>query len=312
MSQFEEMDADAPYGALLNNRSLRREKRRRREPVVAVEEITAADEDGLVFDGTRQERRFVTEALRDFLDDRWFSQVLYKVKGGKEANVYCVEATPEVARANDMALIAAKVYRPRMFRAMHNDWFYKQGRAAMNAEGKAAHRGKDLRAAQRDTRTAQKIDLTSWCRWEYDTLAALHAAGASVPRPLAHGSTSILMQYIGDRDGAAPTLHAVSPGPAEAQRLLAALLRDVEVALSLGRVHADLSAHNVLYWQEQAWIIDWPQAVDVLNHPEARELLQRDLERLLAYFARMGVCDHAAGEAQRIGERMWGEVMRMG
>src|SRR5690606_37189679 len=99
--------------------------------------------------------------------------------------------------------------------------------------------------------------------------------------------------------------HAVSPGHAEARRLLAALLRDVEVALSLGRVHADLSAHHVLYWQERAWIIDWPQAVDIDTHPEARSLLQRDLHRLFDYFGRQGICDDSGSAAQAAGERLW-------
>lgn len=309
MSRFHD-DDDSEYQAFLNTRSERREKRRRREPVAMIEEISAADEHGFVFDGTRQERMFVTDALREFHDDRWFEQILYKVKGGKEANVYCCQATPEVAAANGMPLVAAKVYRPRMFRAMHNDWFYKQGRQAFNAEGKAAHRGKDLRAAHKDTLTARKIDMTSWCRWEFQALSALHAAGAAVPRPLAHGQTSILMQYLGDRDGAAPTLHAVSPGRAEARRLMEALLGDVMLALSLGRVHADLSAHNILYWQDRAWIIDWPQAVDAHNHPEARPLLLRDLERFFDYLARQGVCDDPRTEAERTCERMWRAVMK--
>src|ERR1043166_2548151 len=111
--------------------------RRRKEAPATIEEDFALDDDGLIFNGTRQERVYVTEALGEFYDDHWFRQIIYKVKGGKEANVYCCRAEPEVRAANKMDLIAAKVYRPRMFRAMHNDWFYKQGRTARDPEGKA-------------------------------------------------------------------------------------------------------------------------------------------------------------------------------
>src|SRR5437763_7947613 len=97
-----------------------------------------------------------------------------------------------------------------MFRAMHNDWFYKQGRTARDPEGKAVYRGKDLNVARRDTKVGQKIDIASWCYWEYETLSALHAAGVTVPKPYAHGATAILMEYLGDESGAAPVLHSVS------------------------------------------------------------------------------------------------------
>ena len=52
-----------------------------------------------------------------FYEDKWFTDVLYRVKAGKEATVYCCQAGPAVGHE----LIAAKVYRPRMFRAMRND-----------------------------------------------------------------------------------------------------------------------------------------------------------------------------------------------
>src|SRR5512140_295873 len=135
------------------------------------------DEFGLVFNGTRQERQYVTQSLGEFYDDHWFAQILYKVKVGKEASVYCCQSEPASAEGlpSDVPpLLAAKVYRPRIFRAMHNDWFYKQGRTFRDPEGKAAYHGKALRAVRRSSRTGQKVHLASWCRWEYDTLAMLH------------------------------------------------------------------------------------------------------------------------------------------
>lgn len=252
------------------------------------------DEYGLVFNGTRQERVYVTESLGEFFEDRWFSEILYKVKSGKEATVYCCrphEAADQPAKAAH-SLIAAKVYRPRMFRAMHNDWFYKQGRTAHDEQGKAVYRGKNLQAARRNTRLGQKINMASWCQWEHDTLCELHAAGADVPRPLAQGNNAILMEYVGDDTTAAPTLHSISLDRDEAHELYQRLLGNIELALSHRRIHADFSAHNVLYWQGQVRIIDWPQAVDPETHPAGFTLLLRDVERLCQYFARQGVeCD---------------------
>jgi RIO kinase 1 len=59
--------------------------------------------------------------------------------------------------------------------------------------------------------------------------------------------------------------------------------------LANDRIHADLSAYNVLYWAEQAKIIDLPQAVDPYVNPEGLALLTRDLERLCDHFARYGI-----------------------
>ena len=48
----------------------------------------------------------------------------------------------------------------------------------------------------------------------------------------------------------------------EAQALFERLLQNLEIMLGCQRVHADLSAYNVLYWEGQLKIIDFPQAVD--------------------------------------------------
>jgi RIO kinase 1 len=279
------------------------------------EEDLVVDRDGLIFNGTLQERQYVTESLGEFYDDHWFRQIVYKVKGGKEANVYCCRAEPEVRATIGGELIAAKVYRPRMFRAMHNDWFYKQGRVSRDPEGKAVYRGKDLNVARRDTRTGQKIDIASWCRWEYDTLLTLHAARITVPRPFAHGATAILMEYLGDESGAAPVLHSISLSREQAQTVYQRLLHDVEVSLlKCEMIHADLSAHNILWHQDRAVIIDWPQAVHARRHPDAKSLLHRDLERLCDYFARQGVrfdCE-ATEHAARLTDSLWRRLDREG
>ena len=72
-----------------------------------------------------QERRWILDALGDFYDGEWITDVLYRVKGGKEATVYCCQAHPLTGRK----LLAAKIYRPRQFRKMKNDAIYKEGRA---------------------------------------------------------------------------------------------------------------------------------------------------------------------------------------
>ncbi|MCB8985989.1 MAG: serine protein kinase RIO, partial [Ardenticatenaceae bacterium] len=54
-------------------------------------------------------------------------------------------------------------------------------------------------------------------------------------------------------------------------------------------IHGDLSAYNILYWDGDIWLIDFPQVVDARANPHAPELLRRDVTRVCEYFARYGV-----------------------
>jgi RIO kinase 1 len=54
-------------------------------------------------------------------------------------------------------------------------------------------------------------------------------------------------------------------------------------------IHADLSAHNILYWEGRIKIIDFPQAVNPLINPHSFPLLTRDIERVCQYFAKYRV-----------------------
>ena len=90
-----------------------------------------------------------------------------------------------------------------------------------------------------------------------------------IPKPLAHGNNCIMMQYLGDDVRGTPTLHSLRLECDLAQRLFARVLWNVEVLLSHTYVHGDLSAHNILFHDDRAWLIDFPQAVSIDSHPAA-------------------------------------------
>jgi RIO kinase 1 len=71
--------------------------------------------------------------------------------------------------------------------------------------------------------------------------------------------------------------------------LFAQLLRDVETMLGQGVIHGDFSAYNVLYWEGEVKIIDFPQVVNPADNPDARFIFGRDVERLCQYFAKCGL-----------------------
>jgi RIO kinase 1 len=246
---------------------------------------------------TGLEREWVLEALERFYHDRVISDILYRVKGGKEATVFCCRANPETGHE----LLAAKIFRPRMFRAMKNDALYREGRTMLDDEGKSVFESRQGRALRRKTRFGKNLAEVSWHHHEYETLRLLYEAGLDVPQPIARSTNVILMEYLGDESAPAPILQNVELSPGELQNIFERLIRNVECFLACNRIHADLSAYNVLYWNGDIKIIDLPQAVDAMTNPNAFTFLARDIDRLCQYFNKQGL----ATDASRIAQDLW-------
>lgn len=248
------------------------------------------------------EQQWIIDALGGFYDDGVIDDVLRVVKGGKEASVYCCAAHPSTG----VDLIAAKIYRPRMFRNLKNDALYREGRGMVDDEGKEILDQRRHRAVQKKTRFGSQVSITSWIEYEYQTLRLLYEAGIDIPKPFGQSGKAILMEYLGDEEVAAPTLNHVSLSPDEAQPLFDRVMRSVERMLACNRIHADLSAYNILYWDGEIKIIDFPQTVDPRFNPHAAALLARDVERVCQYFARQGV----KADAARLADDLWSRFMR--
>src|SRR5438128_357562 len=76
-----------------------------------------------------------------------------------------------------------------------------------------------LLAVAKKTSTGLELTHTSWIEHEYHTLKTLFDAGADVPRPVARGNSTILMEYVGDVDQPAPLLQDVHLESDEVQPL---------------------------------------------------------------------------------------------
>jgi len=231
----------------------------------------------------------VQAALDFFYTEGLITEVLYTVKSGKEATVYCCQAHPSTGAE----LLAAKVYRPRNNRGFKNDALYQEGRVILE--------GHVRRAVQNKSRFGREVQFAMWVNYEFEALKALYHVGADIPRPIARTERAILMEYLGNRQQAAPSLQYVELSKDEVRSVFERLMRNIELWLAHNYIHADLSAYNVLYWQGQVSIIDFPQAVDPRFNPNAFALLARDIENICRYVAHYGL----EGDGQRIAERLW-------
>lgn len=216
---------------------------------------------------SRHEAGWLLDSIRSFYEQNLIRDVLYLVKGGKEANVYCCEAGNNAP--NGAELLAAKVYRPRAFRNLRNDHVYREGRTVLNSEGRAVKNSDQriMRALGKKTDFGAQVQHTSWLMHEYNTLVRLSSMGLPVPSPVAASDNAVLMTFIGSRTGAAPTLSEVGLDPEEANRLFPEMSQHLETMLRAGVIHGDLSAYNLLYWEGRIQIIDFPQVTDPGSNP---------------------------------------------
>ncbi|HKW20110.1 MAG TPA: RIO1 family regulatory kinase/ATPase [Ktedonobacterales bacterium] len=242
----------------------------------------------------QRDRPWILSSLETFYEDDLITDVLAMVKSGKEATVYCCAAHPSTG----LEYVAAKVYRPRMFRSLRNDAVYRASRPQVDAKGREGRGAKRWNATAKETERGRAAKINAWIRYEYETQRLLYDAGVDAPRPLAQSGNAVLMEYIGGEPGRpAPLLREVTLGREEAAPLFERVMRNIELWLMCDRVHGDLSAYNMLYWDGAITIIDFAQAVDPRYNPAVGDLLARDIARVCQYFARFGVKVDAAALA---------------
>lgn len=230
------------------------------------------------------------DSLAPFFKNEMLEEVLYLVKSGKEATVYCCRGGEKIGGG----LVAAKIYRPREHRKFKNDTIYRQARLTGNS--------REERAARNKSDFGRSVLFGEWVGHEMGALRTLHEAGLPVPKPITSSETVAIMEYIGDEETSAPQLINVELPLREAVRQYQQMVRVIEAMLNERHVHGDLSAYNLLYWQRQIVVIDVPQTVHPWENQDAFSLLIRDMTNVAAYFANQGV---RTGDPERIARGMW-------
>jgi RIO kinase 2 len=116
---------------------------------------------------------------------------------------------------------------------------------------------------------------------EFQALQLLFPCKVAVPKPISQNRHVIAMGMI---EGAELANWKKLSNP---RKILKEILRNVRrTYLKAGIIHADLSEYNViLKTDKHILIIDWPQYV-TRDHPNAVELLKRDIQNILQYFKR--------------------------
>ncbi len=110
---------------------------------------------------------------------------------------------------------------------------------------------------------------------EYDALSLLYPE-VKVPEPVDYNRHAIVMSVVkGDA-----LAHTKVDEP---EWYLDVIIDQVKKTCKLGIIHGDLSEFNIFVNPEGCEIIDWPQYI-TCSHPNAKEILYRDINNVLTFF----------------------------
>lgn len=217
----------------------------------------------------REQRKLLDEffdhatlvAISRLVTQGQFDQLDYPISTGKEGGVFRATVSG--------GFRAVKVYR------IGNAVFKRLPAYALEALKREASTGNYGRL------------VTAWTRREHTVLNRLYDAKVRCPQPYGYLRNVLVMDFVGTDGLPAPRLQTISLEDPQAihDDLVVQVRRMVQDARL---VHGDLSPYNVLLHEELPILIDVAQSIEA-DHPQARELLERDVANFARYFQRLGV-----------------------
>jgi len=204
----------------------------------------------------------------------YLDELISGIKSGKEASVYLGK--------NSDGFVAVKVYTDLRVRSFKRDESYREGRFIGDTRmQKAIEKG-----SQRGLNAHQML----WVQEEFSQMSHLYQYGVTVPKAIAVNGTSLIMEFIGDEYGnPAPRISDLKMERAQADEAFRQAVQNLKLIVRSGRVHGDYSAFNILWHNEKAVVIDFPQVIEFKNNPNARAFLERDVRSLCKSFIKQGV-----------------------
>ncbi|XP_065093374.1 serine/threonine-protein kinase RIO3 [Ochlerotatus camptorhynchus] len=213
---------------------------------------------------------------------KWINnQVLESIDGiistGKEAVILHAETDPSNPNLEEGTQypkeVAIKIFSTTLNEFKQRDRYIKD----------------DFRFAGRYSKQNAKVVINMWAEKELHNLNRMKKYGIRCPEIVALKKNVLVMSFIGENMVPAPKLKEAILNDAQ---LICAYEEMVEIMYKLYNearlVHADMSEYNILWFDEQCWIIDVAQSVEP-GHPGALEFLMRDCDNISTFFTKRGV-----------------------
>lgn len=252
-------------------------KRNLKQLIVSDEEAKNLDEPSKFKDG----------GLEALFESGYLDELVGIIRSGKEATVYLGK------RARDF--VAVKIYADRDACLFRNKDKYTEGRNIVDK--------RMTKAVASHSRIGKVVSHALWITEEYKQLVYLHSNGIAVPKPIKQIGRAIVMELIGDHEMPAPRLSELRLNEEEKNMAFDQSVYNLAQMLKAGRAHGDYSTYNILWWNQKAFVIDFPQMVSIENNSNFYFLIQQDILSLCKSFKKLGV----SRDTKTIEE----EIMRM-
>lgn len=245
-----------------------RSKKHRLTGKQTVKQIVTAEE---AFD---PHTRFSNTNLNQLFQMGFLDELIASIRTGKEASVYLGK--------NEDGLVAVKVYTDLRVRSFRRDELYREGRFIGDARlAKAIEQG-----SQKGLDAHQIL----WVQEEFRQMKHLYEHEVNVPRAIAVNGISLVMEFIGNADGhPASRISDLKMEKTEAEEAFRQSVQNLRRIVGAGRVHGDYSTFNILWHEEKAVVIDFPQVMEIKNNPNAKAFLTRDVHTLCKSFRKQGI-----------------------
>jgi RIO kinase 1 len=203
---------------------------------------------------------FTNRTLFKLISEGYFEGLESTIKLGKEANIFSAKKGKKH--------VMVKIYR------VNNCNFNK-----MYDYIKSDPRFTGLKGKKRNI-------IFHWVQREYRNLMKAREANVKVPLPIIFKNHILVMEFIGNKDDAAPMLK--DKKPENPKEFFDEIIKNLQSLYKAGLVHADLSAFNILNFEEKPIFIDFSQCSE-LKDQRAEEYLERDISNLCNFFNRLGL-----------------------
>jgi RIO kinase 1 len=204
----------------------------------------------------------------------FLDELIVGIKTGKEGSVFLGR--------NSEGFVAVKVYTDLRVRSFRRDESYREGRFIGDSRIE--------KAIQQGSEKGLDAHQILWVQEEFRQMRHLHQHGVNVPKAIAVNGISIIMEFIGDEHGIpAPRLSDLKMEKEEAEDAFRQSVQNLKLIVQSGKVHGDYSTFNILWHDEKAVVIDFPQVMEFKNNPNAHAFLKRDVHSLCKSFKKQGV-----------------------
>jgi len=218
--------------------------------------------------------KFTNPDLNKLSKMGFLDELISGIKTGKEGSVFLGR--------NSEGFVAVKVYTDLRVRSFKRDEAYREGRFMGDARIE--------RAIDRGSQKGLDAHQILWVEDEFRQMKHLDRHGVNVPKVIAVNGLSIIMEFIGDEDGnPASRISDLKMDQEEAEEAFRQSVQNLKLIVRSGRVHGDYSTFNILWHNEKAVVIDFPQVIELRNNRNAQMFLERDVQSFCKSFIKQGI-----------------------